>query len=907
MFAIHQLPLVTVDCLLAAKCGSTHYLCLTMKHTLLIYWILSAASTLFAQQTRSTLDPSLRPFYHGVASGDPTEDKMVIWTRVTPDSGSTSAIEVFWQIATDTNFTNIVNYGKLIATEQNDFCVKQDVCGLNPSTFYYYMFNALGRNSVMGRTKTAPSALSNNDSVRFAIVSCADYENGYFNAYESISNKNNVDAVVHLGDYIYEYEPGGISVNNPGGRVTEPDHEIVSMQDYRIRHSHYKLDNQLRRLHQLFPFITVWDDHETCNNSWRDGADNHQPATEGPYNVRKENATNTYFNWMPLRKPDPNDPIRIFRTLRYGKLLDLVMLDTRLYDRDEPALSATDDSTHKLMGPVEMNWFLQQLSDTASQWKIIGNQVMFAPLQIFGQPFNSDQWDGYNYERQKIQNHLTQNNIKNFVVLTGDIHTSWCNDIPGANYNSNTGAGSVGVEFVGTSVTSLNSPFPIGSGIIKSLNPHMKYINLANHGYYTLDVNKQRVQADYTFVETDQPTFSNQEVVSYYVNNQQNFLQQGATLLNVPQATGPIPPNNAKQNIGFLKIDDKYTTIPENTQANALIIPSLQVCPTLTLSILQGKHGVAISLNGQNATYVPQQNYFGYDTVGFVTCTNTVPPQCDTVYWYITITAVQDIDTFVININDSTLYTDCLLFDDLSSPAVSVQSTSALNGVLTVQDTCFTYVSNNQFCGKEVITFTACDAFAYCDTIVYIFKINVPITAGLYSVTMNKNTNVNLCNLFDDLVCAPTILQIKKNPTNGTYQILGDSCLRYYPYFNYTGTDTLVVVGCDTCAANHCDTTLVAITVTEPVAVPTIDFAVLSIYPNPVSTNVSVQYYVFETQPITINIYNANGQLVKKEIVGISAPGLHYQVLNLFGTPSGKYLLEIQCGNSTYTKAIIKY
>lgn len=891
---------------LAKKMKQSNYFRPAMKNTLFIFWIIATIHSVFAQQTRSSLDPSLRPFYHGVASGDPLADQVIIWTRVTPDSGSTNAIEVFWQIATDTNFNNIVNYGKLTATEQNDFCVKQDVCGLNPSTFYYYMFNALGRNSVMGRTKTAPAALSNNDSVRFAVVSCADYENGFFNAYESISNKNNVDAVVHLGDYIYEYEPGGISVSNPGGRLTEPDHEIVSMQDYRIRHSHYKLDNQLRRLHQLFPFITVWDDHETCNNSWRDGADNHQPATEGSYTTRKGVATNTYFDWMPLRKPDPNDPIRIFRTLRYGKLLDLVMLDTRLYDRDEPSLSATNDSSHKLMGPVEMNWFLQQLSDTSTRWKIIGNQVMFAPLQIFGQPFNSDQWDGYNYERQKIQTHLLQNNIKNFVVLTGDIHTSWCNDIPGPNYNSNTGAGSVGVEFVGTSVTSLNSPFPIGSGIIKSLNPHMKYINLANHGYYTLDVNKNRVQADYTFVETDQPTFSNQEVVSYYVNNQESYLKQGSTLLNVPQLTGPIPPTNAKQNIGFLKIDDQYTTIPENTQANTLVIPSLQVCPTLNLSILQGKHGATISLNGQNATYVPQQNYFGYDTVGFVTCTNTIPTACDTVYWYITITAVQDVDTVIININDSTLYTNCIIFDDLSSPAVSVQYNTPINGLLSVTDTCFEYLSNKLYCGKETIVFTACDAATNCDTVVYIFKVNVPVTAGSYSVAMNKNTNVSLCTLFDDLVCTASNLQVIKNPTNGTFQVVGDSCLKYFPFFNYTGTDTLLVVGCDTCAANHCDTTMVSITITEPVALPSINFTVLSIYPNPASSTVAVQYYLFEPQPVSLKLYTTNVQLVMSENAGDTSVGLHYATLNLSNVPAGQYLLEIKCGATAYTKAVVK-
>ncbi|MES2621745.1 MAG: PhoD-like phosphatase N-terminal domain-containing protein, partial [Bacteroidota bacterium] len=158
---------------------------------------------------RITLNPSFRPFYHGVESGDPMPDRVIIWTRLTPDSGVVGNVDVYWQVATDVNFTNIVNYGTSIATEDNHYCVKEDICGLQPSSFYYYMFNALGRNSITGRTKTAPAANTNNDSVRFAVASCAAWEHGFFNAYESISNRNDVDAVVYLGDYIYETESNG--------------------------------------------------------------------------------------------------------------------------------------------------------------------------------------------------------------------------------------------------------------------------------------------------------------------------------------------------------------------------------------------------------------------------------------------------------------------------------------------------------------------------------------------------------------------------------------------------------------------------------------------------------------------------------------------------------------------------
>ncbi|MCS6934231.1 MAG: alkaline phosphatase D family protein [Chitinophagales bacterium] len=858
-----------------------------------------------AQQLRSHLDPTLRPFYHGVASGDPLPDRVIIWTRVTPDSGTTGDIEVYWQIATDTSFTQIVNYGKAIAAEANDYCVKADVCGLQPATHYYYIFNALGRNSIIGRTKTAPAANSDNDRVRMAVVSCADYENGYFNVYESIAQKNNVDAVVHLGDYIYEYEPGGIAISNPGGRVTEPDHEVVTLQDYRIRHSHYKLDQQLRRLHQAYPFIAVWDDHETCNDAWRDGAQNHQPATEGPYHLRKKNATETYFNWMPLRKPDPNDTLRIFRKLRYGKLMDLIMLDTRLYDRDEQQLSASDDSTHRLLGPVEMNWFLQQLSDTATRWKIIGNQVMFAPVKVFGIAFNDDTWDGYNYERQRVQQHLMQHNIKNFVVLTGDIHTTWCNDIPGPAYNGNTGVGSLGVEFVVPSVTSANSPLPIGSGLIQSMNPHIKYVNLDEHGYFILDVNKQRVQADYTFVNTNQPVFTNQEGVSYLVNHQQGFLQQSTPLVNVPHAA-PLPPLYSKQNIVFYKIIDRHITIPENTQASATVIPSLQICPPVTLNILQGNHGITLSLNGQQATYIPAHDYHGTDTVGFVVCSASQPVICDTVYWYLTITSVKDIDTLTIHLSDSTTYLHCLHFDDVSGPASPVVLLTPSTGQLTLNDSCFSYLTAGNYCGNERAIFAACDNTGQCDTIVFIFKINIPVSTGVRTAVVPKNSNIALCNLFDDLACSPTLWYVASQPSHGTYQLLGDSCLKYFPHFNYTGQDSFTVIGCDTCYPLHCDTARVYITVQEPAAIHEPAYTVLGIHPNPANTHVWIQYYMFSDMPFGYSIFNAAGQLLSQYNSKVKNTGLHHEIIPLFDLPAGHYTLWLYFGNNTYHKIIIK-
>ncbi len=857
-------------------------------------------------QQRITLDPSMKPFYHGVESGDPMSDHVIIWTRITPDTGMVGDIDVYWQIATDTNFTNVVNYGKLVATEANHYCVKADVCGLQPATYYYYMFQSGGKNSIIGRTKTAPGPNADIDSVRFAVVSCASWEHGYFNAYESVTKKDNVDAVVHLGDYIYEYASGDFS-SNVSGRTYDPPTEAITEVGYELRYSQYKLDKQLQRIHQLFPFITVWDDHETANDAWKGGAENHTPGTEGNYADRKHNSTSTYFKWMPIRKPDPADTIRIFRKLRYGKLLDLIMLDTRLYDRDEQDLNATDDSTHHLMGPVERAWFMQQLSDTSTRWKIVGNQVMFAPLQVFGQPVNADQWDGYNYERTQIENHILNNNIKDVVILTGDIHTSWCNDVPGPNYNANTGAGSVCVEFVGSSVTSLNSPLPVGINIIQALNPHMKYINLNEKGYYMLNVNRQKTQADYTYMNTvTQLGTTDLLGPSYYVNDNERFLRSGTAISNAPKNAAAAPPVNAKQNIGMLKITDHYLSTPENTQVSVNIIPSLQMCPQVVMTLSDpANHGGSISLNGQDVTYVPSNNYNGTDTVAYAICTLDTVPVCDTIYLYINVIAVQDVDAYSVNVVADSSYSNCVSFDDLTGAMVSFTHTNAQHGVLTVTDTCFTYVPDSTYCGIDTVLFKGCDA-GYCDTVIYYFRINHPVFASVMEFQINKNTNLETCNLYDDLTSPLMSKAVLKMPSNGTLQLEGDTCVRYYPYFNYIGTDTIRMQGCDFCGFNHCDTLTLIYHIEEPNAVTEPEqLIVFGMFPNPINDKLIVQYYMYEAGSIEFNIYDETGRMISTDKVH-SGSGLQYAQLNTLALPVGNYIAEVKTDKGSYRRKVVK-
>lgn len=457
--------------------------------------------------SRSGVDPALEPFYHGVASGDPLTDRVILWSRITTADANPT---VNWQIATDLAFANIVTSGTYTTDASRDYTIKVDATGLQANTWYYYRFSYNGTNSLIGRTRTAPAG--DVDSLRFAVLSCSNYTAGYFNAYRDIAIKNEVDAVLHLGDYFYEYGGGSSSIPGDSTRVHEPDYEIESLADYRMRHSQYKLDPDLRYVHQQYPFITVWDDHETTNNSWYGGAENHD-STEGNWFARKSFANKAYFEWLPIREATPGNDSIIHRTIPFGDLLDFIMIDTRLEGREEQlgfGISVTDpalaDTSRTLLGASQLNWFKNELSNSTARWRIIGNQVMVAQLVAFNLVLNGDQWDGYPAERKKVFDHILDNNIDNVVFLTGDIHTSWGNDIPynTANYNAQTGAGSVATEFVCTSVTS-------GSGggfggfspaAITNLNPYMKYIEFSKRGYVLLDVNKTRVQGDWIYMST---------------------------------------------------------------------------------------------------------------------------------------------------------------------------------------------------------------------------------------------------------------------------------------------------------------------------------------------------------------------------------------------------------------------
>lgn len=462
--------------------------------------------TALTEPVSHLMDPSLKPFYHGVASGDPLHDRVVIWTRVTPEEVVPS-VDVTWEVSMDENFSRVISKGTITTGPERDYTVKTDVAGLSPGQHYYYRFNALGKTSMTGRTKTGRAGMT--DSLTFAVVSCSNWEFGYFNAYARIAEKE-LDAVLHLGDYIYEYGTGRYG-DTTIGRINIPPYEILSLQDYRTRHSQYRMDEGLRQVSAMHPFITIWDDHEIANDSYAEGAQNHQPE-EGDYNVRKIVAKQAYYEWLPIR-----DHVNHYRAISYGQLADLIMLDERLEGRTKQATGKNDpdllDPERTMLGSEQYTWFTSQLKNSTAVWKIVGNQVIFSALDesFRKNAKGTDNWNGYPVERNKIADFIQSNKIQDIILLTGDTHASWAFEITTdiRMYQSNSSSGSIAVEFGTPSINSgnWNESYPLdsarlGEKLYRDFNPHLKYVNGVDHGYLLLTLYPDRAKAAWYYVET---------------------------------------------------------------------------------------------------------------------------------------------------------------------------------------------------------------------------------------------------------------------------------------------------------------------------------------------------------------------------------------------------------------------
>ncbi|WP_078628705.1 alkaline phosphatase D family protein [Streptomyces sp. NRRL F-2664] len=490
-------------------------------------------AALSAAPAAARVSANVPTFRHGVASGDPLPEGILLWTRVTPSpeaspgSGLGPSVEVEWEVADDDAFSHVIARGTVLTSAATDHTVKVDVRGLQPYTRYWYRFKAGTTVSPVGRTLTAPAAATSAEGVRFGVVSCANWESGYFSAYRHLAVRKDLNAILHLGDYIYEYATGVYPDSRHVVRQHEPKNETVSLADYRARHGNYKTDKDLQALHHAHPIVAIWDDHEFADDAWAGGAGNHDPGVEGEWGVRAAAAKQAYFEWMPVRASIAGT---VYRRLRFGSLVDLYLLDLRSFrsEQSRAGSGSVDSPMRTITGRAQLEWLKAGLADSDASWKLVGTSVLISPVAFASLPayllqpiakllglaegglaVNVDQWDGYTHDRKDLLGHLVERNIKNTVFLTGDIHMAWANEVP-VNMATYPASGSAATEFVVTSVTSdnfddaLNVPADTASLVaeaaIKSANWHVKWLDMDAHGYGVLDVTPQRAQMDYYVV-----------------------------------------------------------------------------------------------------------------------------------------------------------------------------------------------------------------------------------------------------------------------------------------------------------------------------------------------------------------------------------------------------------------------
>lgn len=750
----------------------------------------------------SPVNPLLRPFYHGVASGDPHTDRVVLHTRVTPDTGFAGEIDVHWVIATDLNFTDVVNFGKVKTSEDWDYTVKIDACGLQPGTVYFYMFHAFGQNSIVGRTKTAPSG--NNTEARFAVASCSHYEAGYFHGYEDMAARNDFDAVIHLGDYIYEYGANS-SLQGVSSRVHVPSNEITKLADYRMRYSHHRIDPSLMRAHQLYPFIVTWDDHESANNSWATGADGHNVGSQGPWNDRLTASVRAYDEWMPIMRDDPTDTARIWRTIEYGDLLDLLVIDSRIYGRDEQDLLQTFNSNRSMLGQAQFDWLVEELKDTSSTWKLMANQVMFAPLGIAGLGVNADQWDGYRYERDRLIDSIKSNNVENFVVLTGDIHTSFGNEIPDPQGSS------VGTEFIVTSLTTTGSPINIAINLIQTFNPHIKYLDFVGKGYVALDVNQTRTQGDWVYMSTiTNPTYTSSVAASYEV-------AEGNTALI--QASGPLPVKNpipapgvsVNPALPYASYDDSLTLIGyEGATFKYGFKNTPFSCQSHSAMLLYTNVNGTIGIPGDSCiSYDINPGHSGQDTIVYMVCYNGTDA-CDTARLLIDVFPGVFPDTVYASTPAGTGLIVCRAPDNLNGP-ISSSSTliaPASGTAVFSSDTCLDYTPSIS-AGFDTLVQVYCDNSApqRCDTVVYILSVLPVVNSDTNFFSSLNIASYQGCIGSDELggpIAYSAVLTY--GGSIGTLSLNSDTCFTYQPDSGAYGLDTFGIVLCDSQQLQICDT-----------------------------------------------------------------------------------------------------
>jgi alkaline phosphatase D len=460
------------------------------------------------------------PFGLGVASGDPIPDGVVLWTRLVRDpldagSMGDGRVQVGWQIASDPSFRRVVRAGSAAARPGLAHSLHVDVRGLDSGRDYWYRFRAGRHVSSAGHTRTAASANGDSASrLRFGIANCQDWQFGFYPAYRDMA-ESDLDFVLHLGDYIYEYDPKPQAPrqhNVSSGTATGAD-QLRTLADFRNRHALYRTDAQLQAAHRAFPFVSTWDDHETENNyaGFDDEQDDlavpgrHQDPAE--FARQRAAAYQAWYEHTPVRALHlPGSPfLRIYRRLDFGRLIRLLMLDTRQHRTDQPGDLPTDfgpkplgdlNATGTLTGERQEAWLLEGLRTSSARWNVLGQQVMLASARFLTPPptsiVNLDQWDGYVPQRRRLLAGVRASGVRNPVVLAGDIHSTWVNDLRLDFDDPESPV--VATEFVSTSISSeFPAAFvPIVEASNRAFNPWVRYFNGRTHGWLRMDVDRSR-------------------------------------------------------------------------------------------------------------------------------------------------------------------------------------------------------------------------------------------------------------------------------------------------------------------------------------------------------------------------------------------------------------------------------
>ena len=499
---------------------------------------------------------------YGVASGDPLSDRVILWTHAKFQDLS-DTVNLTWQVASDLEFSKILVSGTAQASSETGYTCKVDATGLLPNQTYYYRFKSGLHTSPIGKTKTLPTGAVSD--VKLAVLSCSNFPAGYFNVYSEVA-RSDADVAIHLGDYIYEYAATGYASDKAAslGRTSVPANEILTLTDYRLRHAQYKSDADSKQFHASKPLIAVWDDHEFANDTYKDGAENHTTATEGSFAARKAAAMQAYHEWMPIRTG--SDKSKIYRSFNFGNLLSLHMLDTRSLGRDQqieitdllnPAKQATalatlSSPTRQLMGTEQVQWLQTQMASSTATWQVLGQQVLMARMEfpvtilqalnpsdtspaalaagqlaitdyltakgkqaqgypitptelaLLNQPklgYNLDAWDGYPVAREILLSTAAQLK-KRLVVLAGDTHNAWHNDLTLMS------GVKVGEEFATSSVSSpgleayLALPPAQVKGIFEGVVKDLKWMDSSRRGYLKLTVSTSQVQGEWLFIDT---------------------------------------------------------------------------------------------------------------------------------------------------------------------------------------------------------------------------------------------------------------------------------------------------------------------------------------------------------------------------------------------------------------------